>query len=181
MKTYTAGYPATLSQKHWINTNKQGKEANTMKIQSEKDLEVISNEYRQIIYHPEATKVNIGMASCGIAAGAQDAFDKATENYNGNKDVQISQSGCIGFCEMEPLVEIFQDGKPRVMYKNITEKKIVDAIEDYREGISQKNGSSVRFVIPDPFWKMILKIPRPRSPRTRAHHSWKTFLFIKIR
>lgn len=110
-----------------------------MKIQSEKDLEIISNEYRQNIYHPEVLKVNIGMASCGIAAGAQDAFDKATENYSGNKDVQISQSGCIGFCEMEPLVEIFQNGKPRVMYKNITEKKIIDAIEDYREGISQKN------------------------------------------
>jgi NADH:ubiquinone oxidoreductase subunit F (NADH-binding)/Pyruvate/2-oxoacid:ferredoxin oxidoreductase delta subunit/(2Fe-2S) ferredoxin len=109
-----------------------------MKIQSEKDLKIISNEYRQGIYHPGAIKVNIGMASCGIAAGAQDAFDKATENYKGNKDIQICQSGCIGFCEMEPLVEIFQDGKPRVMYKNITKKKIVDAIEDYREGISQK-------------------------------------------
>ncbi len=109
-----------------------------MKIQSEKDLEIISKEYRQSIYHPEAIKVNIGMASCGIAAGAQEAFDTAAENYKDNKDIQICQSGCIGFCEMEPLVEIFQDGKPRVMYKNITKKKIVDAIEDYREGISQK-------------------------------------------
>ena len=109
-----------------------------MKIQSEKDLEIISKEYRQSIYHPEVIKVNIGMASCGIAAGAQEAFDTAAENYKDNKDIQICQSGCIGFCEMEPLVEIFQDGKPRVMYKNITKKKIVDAIEDYREGISQK-------------------------------------------
>ncbi len=109
-----------------------------MKIQSEKDLEIISKEYRQSIYHPKAIKVNVGMASCGIAAGAQKAFDTAAENYKDNKDIQICQSGCIGFCEMEPLVEIFQDGKPRVMYKNITEKKIVDAIEDYREGISQK-------------------------------------------
>ena len=109
-----------------------------MKIQSEKDLEVISNQYRQSIYHPKNIKVNIGMASCGIAAGAQDAYDTAKAHYNGNKDVQICQSGCIGFCEMEPLVEIFQDGKPRVMYKNITEKRIIDAIDDYREGISQK-------------------------------------------
>lgn len=109
-----------------------------MKIQSEKDLEIISKEYRQSIYHPKAIKVNVGMASCGIAAGAQKAFDTAAENYKDNKDIQICQSGCIGFCEMEPLVEIFQDGKPRVMYKSITEKKIVDAIEDYREGISQK-------------------------------------------
>ncbi|MFC1876162.1 NADH-quinone oxidoreductase subunit F, partial [Thermodesulfobacteriota bacterium] len=109
-----------------------------MKIQSEKDLEIISKGYRQSIYHPEAIKVNIGMASCGIAAGAQEAFDTAAENYKDNKNIQICQSGCIGFCEMEPLVEIFQDGKPRAMYKNITENKIVDAIEDYREGISQK-------------------------------------------
>jgi NADH:ubiquinone oxidoreductase subunit F (NADH-binding)/Pyruvate/2-oxoacid:ferredoxin oxidoreductase delta subunit/(2Fe-2S) ferredoxin len=109
-----------------------------MKIQSEKDLAVISDEYRRSIYHPKALKVNIGMASCGIAAGAQDAFDKASEEFNGSKDIQICQSGCIGFCEMEPLVEILQDGRPRVMYKNITEKKIIDAIHDYQEGISQK-------------------------------------------
>ncbi len=109
-----------------------------MKIQSAQDLSRISQEYQNKIYHPKTVKVNVGMASCGIAAGAQAAYDKAKEAFAGDDGVDICQTGCIGYCEIEPLVEILADGRPRVMYKNITEKKILDAIADYRNGTSQK-------------------------------------------
>ena len=93
-----------------------------MKIQSAKDLENIGQKYRLQLYYPESVKVNIGMASCGIAAGAQDVFNKAVEATRGDDDIRICQTGCIGFCEVEPLVEILGNGSPRVLYKNITEK-----------------------------------------------------------
>ena len=109
-----------------------------MKIQSAQDLSRISQEYQNKIYHPKTVKVNVGMASCGIAAGAQAAYDKAKEAFAGDNGVEICQTGCIGYCEIEPLVEILADGRPRVMYKNITEKKILDAIADYQNGTSQK-------------------------------------------
>ncbi len=109
-----------------------------MKIQSLEDLKTIRQEARGSIYHPDAIKVNIGMASCGIAAGAQASFDKAAAFFAGDKGIAICQTGCIGFCEQEPLVEIFTDGKPRVIYKNITEDKILDAINDYRQGLFEK-------------------------------------------
>ena len=109
-----------------------------MKIQSLEDLKTISQEARGSIYHPDAIKVNIGMASCGIAAGARASFDKAAASFAGDKGIAICQTGCIGFCEQEPLVEILADGKPRVIYKNITEDKIVDAINDYRQGLFEK-------------------------------------------
>ena len=109
-----------------------------MKIQSLEDLKTISQKARGSIYHPDAIKVNIGMASCGIAAGAQASFDKAAASFAGDKGIAICQTGCIGFCEQEPLVEIVADGKPRVIYKNITEDKIVDAINDYRQGSFEK-------------------------------------------
>lgn len=109
-----------------------------MKIESIKDLEAISQEFRKKLYYPDAIKVNIGMATCGIAAGAQASFEKATKEFPGNNGIKIHQSGCIGFCEAEPLVEIFGTGKPRVFYKNITEDKILDAIEDYIEGNFKK-------------------------------------------
>ena len=109
-----------------------------MKIQSEKDLIRIGQEYAQNLYHPQNIKVNIGMASCGIAAGAKASYDKAIEAFKDDATVEIRQTGCIGYCEVEPLVEILSDGKPRVMYKNITEDKILEAIEDYRNGLSQK-------------------------------------------
>ncbi|MGB2688335.1 MAG: NADH-ubiquinone oxidoreductase-F iron-sulfur binding region domain-containing protein [Desulfobacterales bacterium] len=105
-----------------------------MKIESAKDLEVISENYSKTLYYPEAVKVNVGMASCGIAAGAQASLEKAAKEFPGNNGVSINQTGCIGFCELEPLVEIFEKGKPRLIYRNITEDKILDMIQDYREG-----------------------------------------------
>jgi len=109
-----------------------------MRIQSSKDLEKISKEYSKKLYYPAAVKVNVGMASCGIAAGAQAAFLKAAEAFEGQNGVEVCQTGCIGFCEIEPLVEIMANGKPRVIYKNITEDKILDAIADYQDGATMK-------------------------------------------
>jgi NADH:ubiquinone oxidoreductase subunit F (NADH-binding)/(2Fe-2S) ferredoxin len=109
-----------------------------MKIQSAKDLLRIGQEYSQNLYHPKTIKVNIGMASCGIAAGALASYDKAVEAFKDDATIEIRQTGCIGFCEVEPLVEILSDGKPRVMYKNITQDKILEAIEDYKNGVSKK-------------------------------------------
>ena len=103
-----------------------------MKIQSVKNVQQIGQQYGLRLYTPDAVKVNIGMASCGIAAGAQAAFDAALEKYPGNNGVNITRTGCIGFCEMEPLVEILQSGGPRIVYKKITANKIEDAIEGYR-------------------------------------------------
>ncbi len=109
-----------------------------MKIESLKDIESIRQEYSRKLYYPDVTKVNIGMAICGIIAGAQASFEKAAKEFPGNNGVSINQTGCIGFCEMEPLVEILGNGQPRVIYKNITEDKILDAIQDYMEGTFNK-------------------------------------------
>jgi NADH:ubiquinone oxidoreductase subunit F (NADH-binding)/(2Fe-2S) ferredoxin len=109
-----------------------------MKIASAQDLETIRREYSPTIYHPKGIKINVGMASCGIAAGAQAAFDKATEAFSTDDSVRVSRTGCIGYCEIEPLVEILADGKPRVIYKNITADKILEAVDDYRNGVSKK-------------------------------------------
>ncbi len=103
-----------------------------MKIQSIDDLELISREYGQKIYAPDDLKVNIGMASCGIAAGAQTAYETAVEEYSGKNGVDICKTGCIGFCEVEPLVEVLSVGKPRIMYKKVTADKIKDVIEGYK-------------------------------------------------
>lgn len=103
-----------------------------MKIQSIEDLELISREYGQKIYAPDDLKVNIGMASCGIAAGAQAAYETAVEEYSGKNGVDICKTGCIGFCEVEPLVEVLSGGKPRIIYKKVTADKIKDVIEGYK-------------------------------------------------
>ncbi len=105
-----------------------------MKIKSVTDLEKISQAYTSKLYSPDSYKVNIGMASCGIAAGAEAAYKKAIDQYPGDNGIHICQTGCIGFCEEEPLVEILATGRPRVIYKHITEDKIIDAIGGYQAG-----------------------------------------------
>ena len=105
-----------------------------MKIQSLQDLETIGREYQRWLYTPDTVKVNVGMASCGIAAGAQAAYDEALKQFPGDNGVKICQTGCIGFCEQEPLVEILASDQPRVIYQNLSAKKIVEAIEGYRNG-----------------------------------------------
>ncbi len=102
-----------------------------MNIQSVKDLEKIKKEYQIKLNLPEAIKVNIGMASCGIAAGARESFDTGKQEFLKNKNIEICQTGCIGYCEVEPLVEIISRDKPRMMYKNVTKDKIVGVINDY--------------------------------------------------
>ncbi len=102
-----------------------------MTIQSVKDLEKIKEEYRLKLNLPETIKVNIGMASCGIAAGAKDSFDTAKQTFLDDNRIDICQTGCIGYCEVEPLVEILSKGRPRIMFKNVTKDKIVDIITAY--------------------------------------------------
>ncbi len=105
-----------------------------MKIQFIEDLECLRKEYTQRLYFPEFIKVNIGMASCGIAAGAKGSFEKALEEFPQGKGIRICQAGCLGFCEEEPLVEILENGRPRVVYRHITDDRIIDAIRGYKQG-----------------------------------------------
>ena len=104
-----------------------------MKILSVKDLEKISKKFSKKLYVPEGVKVNVGMASCGIAAGAKATLERALQEHPAGDSVEVRQTGCIGFCEEEPLVEILAKGKPRVMYKRVTEDKFPDVFQDYME------------------------------------------------
>jgi NADH:ubiquinone oxidoreductase subunit F (NADH-binding)/(2Fe-2S) ferredoxin len=104
-----------------------------MKILSVKDLEKISAEFSEKLCFPESVRVNVGMASCGIAAGAKATFEKALKEYPTGESVQVRQTGCLGFCEEEPLVEILTKGKPRMVYKHVTQDKFSDIIQDYME------------------------------------------------
>ena len=110
-----------------------------MHVRSIKDLERIRQDYRKRLYHPRGVTVNIGMASCGIAAGAKASFEKAREAFPEGQGAEIHKTGCLGFCQEEPLVEIFGNGLPRVVYRHLSQDKILDAIEGYMQGDFNKN------------------------------------------
>ncbi len=66
-------------------------------------------------------KVLVGMATCGIAAGARPVLTAFVEEVakRNLKDVTVSQTGCIGVCRLEPLVEVYMPGQEKVTYVKV--------------------------------------------------------------
>ena len=83
------------------------------------------------------TRIVVGMATCGIAAGARPVLAAFVEGVNkaGLADtVMVSQTGCIGICQYEPVVEIFQAGKEKVTYVKMTPERAAEVIEKHIKG-----------------------------------------------
>jgi len=75
-------------------------------------------------------RVYVGMATCEIAAGSKEVMAVFKEAIsNGLTDVYLSQKGCAGRCNLEPTVEIVQEGKTPVKYGNVTPEKAREIIE----------------------------------------------------
>ena len=68
-----------------------------------------------------AARVIVGMATCGIAAGARPVMLKFLEDIK-EKDLQhvtVSQTGCIGMCRLEPMVDVILPGQEKVTYVKV--------------------------------------------------------------
>jgi NADH-quinone oxidoreductase subunit F len=75
--------------------------------------------------------IKVGMASCGIAAGAADVFSALENLIKTEKlNVQLESTGCIGMCSWEPIVEISVDGKPSDAYGKVDPAKVVDFVRE---------------------------------------------------
>ena len=82
-------------------------------------------------------RVVVGMATCGIAAGARpvlNAFVEAVDKADLSGRVIVSQTGCIGICQYEPVVEVFEAGKDRVTYVTMTPEKVDRIVEEHLRG-----------------------------------------------
>lgn len=71
------------------------------------------------------TRVVVGMATCGIAAGARPVLLSIMEAAKemGLNDVIVAQTGCIGVCRLEPIVEVIKPGEEKVTYIKMTPEK----------------------------------------------------------
>ncbi len=84
-----------------------------------------------------ATRVVVGMATCGIAAGARPVLSAFVEEVNalGLMDtVTVSQTGCIGLCQFEPIVEVFEAGKEKVTYVKVDAEKAKRIANEHLKG-----------------------------------------------
>lgn len=74
----------------------------------------------------EGTRVVVGMGTCGIAAGAREVMLALVEELRLKNldDVVVTQTGCAGLCEKEPLVEVIRPGEPKITYGYMTPDKV---------------------------------------------------------
>lgn len=78
-------------------------------------------------------RVLVGMATCGIAAGAKPVLKAVTDEVarRGLLNVKITQTGCIGICQYEPVVEVLVPGQEKVTYVKMTPEKMVRVVNDH--------------------------------------------------
>ena len=84
----------------------------------------------------EKTRVVVGMATCGIAAGARPVLNKFAELVQERKlnDVMVTQTGCIGICKYEPVVEIYEPGGKKTTYVHMTPEKAEEVVTRHLAG-----------------------------------------------
>ena len=83
------------------------------------------------------TRVVVGMATCGIAAGARPVLNAFVDGVNKEglaSDVVVSQTGCIGICQYEPVVEVHKAGEEKVTYVKMTVEKAEKVLKEHIKG-----------------------------------------------
>lgn len=104
------------------------------------ELQAIKDRMKSKIVLREGSndiRVVVGMATCGIAAGARpvlNAFVEAVNEAELNDKVTVSQTGCVGYCQLEPIVEIHEAGKEKVTYIHMTAEKAREVVEKHLKG-----------------------------------------------
>ena len=81
----------------------------------------------------ENIRIVVGMATCGIAAGARPVLNAFVDEVakRNLKGVSVTQTGCIGMCQYEPIVEVLQPGKEKVTYVKMTADKVAKIVNDH--------------------------------------------------
>ncbi len=83
------------------------------------------------------TRIVVGMATCGIAAGARpvlNAFVEGVAEAGIGDSVIVTQTGCIGICQYEPVVEVYTEGAEKVTYVKMTAERAKEVIEKHIKG-----------------------------------------------
>ena len=82
------------------------------------------------------TRVLVGMATCGIAAGARPVLNAFVEEVakRGLQDTMVTQTGCIGICQYEPVVEVMEPGREKVTYIRMDPDKAERVVAEHLVG-----------------------------------------------
>ncbi len=105
------------------------------------ELEAIQNKMKNLVGmrkedDAHATRVVVGMATCGIAAGARPVLTAFAQEINkqGLAHVTVAQTGCLGMCKYEPMVIVTVPGQKKVTYIKMNPEKAVRVVNEHIVG-----------------------------------------------
>lgn len=111
-----------------------------MKIAKPQDLDLLKQAGLKRLY-PDGIRIGVGIGSCGLACGADSILAAVRSNTRPEDGWSVVRVGCIGLCEEEPLLDVYQPGKPRIVYGNLTGDKVSDVLQAVREGREHVDGA----------------------------------------
>ena len=81
----------------------------------------------------DKTRVVVGMATCGIASGARPVLNFLVNEVQARHldNVVVTQTGCIGLCQYEPIVEVFEPGREKITYVKMNEDNALEVLEEH--------------------------------------------------
>mgnify|MGYP006378201217 CR=1 FL=1 len=103
------------------------------------ELQAIKDKMKNKVVLREGSnelRVVVGMATCGIAAGARPVLNAFTEEVAKRNlaNVTVTQTGCIGICQYEPVVEVYEAGGVKTTYVKMTPEKAKTVVEKHLKG-----------------------------------------------
>ncbi len=145
-----------------------------MKVRTRSDLEALRAQGLATLY-PAGLKIAVGMATCGLAAGA-DAVEEALRAAAADRglDLQLVATGCLGYCQQEPLVDVRVPGRGRFLYASVTPESAHDLIADLAAGqvprgalaaIPEGNAGTAAEARSDPALPLLEELPFYRRQR----------------
>jgi len=112
-----------------------------MKVRTHSDLETLRAKGISTLYPPRP-KISVGMATCGRAAGAIAVYDALRDEANARGlDLALVATGCIGYCQQEPLVDVRVPGRARVLYARVTPDRARELIATLATGKLSAEGA----------------------------------------
>ena len=102
------------------------------------ELEAIKNKMKNQVgmrkdNEENTTRIVVGMATCGIAAGARPVLSALVEEVGKRNlaHVTVTQTGCIGMCRLEPIVEVLVPGQEKVTYVKMDAEKAIKIVSEH--------------------------------------------------
>ena len=101
-------------------------ELNALRDKAKNEIDINAGEGKKM-------RIVVGLATCGIAAGSRPVLAAITDEVEKRKlhNVSVKQTGCIGFCQYEPIVEVYETGKEKVTYAQMTAERAARVVNDH--------------------------------------------------